>query len=405
MLTLKSLIDSIPYDSLQAQYKESTDEDILMMEFSNISPQSATTPISDPQLNRRNNGQLDNGEEETTATGLFTKLFQKVFDRIGQIKECEVAMTTKVLFDFSRVYKHEEDNLSIFSDKPEYTTSRTYGFDKTPKRKLKVTKLKHVFKRALVDLKQKGRIDTGDSNINILLKFFLDENTQKITLLVDNFLTMARLLKSKNPPKLDVLESMDSDENCSIANEDKDKLISLKLQSIDEVIKRSERIGKKRDLLRKKKSKKSQIFDVKDRTFDNNSQLKRKRDIEVDQSRQKADKFFSRPSSFKQRNQLRRRNPSIFSTNEDESEDMNLQKYVFSKLRNSKGKTLNADDQPYVKKRLGNRVVLQKHRKSSTFAKKSELVSQISLDSETSPISLSLEKSEKNIQPILEDNS
>ena len=106
-----------------------------------------------------------------------------------------------------------------------------------------------MFKRALLDLKLKGRIDTGDSVLNIFLGFFLNEDPKKVVLLVDNFLTVSQSIRRNEIVKLNFdsdEESQDlSDGQKSLGDQDKKKLLSLKLQSIDEVIKRSERIKRK----------------------------------------------------------------------------------------------------------------------------------------------------------------
>jgi hypothetical protein len=159
-------------------------------------------------------------------------------------------MSLMKLFEFTKIFKEEEENLSIFTDDEDNDESMyNYSLAQKPRR-LKVTRLKPILKRALLDLKQKGRIDTGDANLNIFLKFFLNEDPKKTVLLVDNFLALAKLMKGSNPPKL-MLE-FDSDNEIGeiqkdLAKEQKDKLLSLKLQSIDEVIRRTERVKKRRD--------------------------------------------------------------------------------------------------------------------------------------------------------------
>lgn len=81
ILGLKSFIDSIPEDDIHVQYKDSNDEDLLFTEFNNLI-------ASEPG-------------EEISALGVFSHLFDKLYERIRQIKENEGEMSFKVLFDFT----------------------------------------------------------------------------------------------------------------------------------------------------------------------------------------------------------------------------------------------------------------------------------------------------------------
>lgn len=108
--------------------------------------------------------------------------------------------------------------------------------------KIKATKLKDIFKRALVDLKRKGRIDTGDRNLDKFLNFFVKEDSKKIILLIDQFLSLAKMKNITGNIRLstDSMDDENSDSTKSLKydmkKEEDNKLINLKLQAINEEI-------------------------------------------------------------------------------------------------------------------------------------------------------------------------
>jgi hypothetical protein len=151
------------------------------------------------------------------------------------------------------------------------------------------------------------------------------------------------------------------------------------------------------ELNNKKKVKKQQLAEYtekREKSFAN-LELKKKMDVEISDNRNKANKFFSKQNSISKKVKAIQRKSSVFSTNEEESEDMDLQKYLFaksSKLRNtiaSAGETENGEK---INKR---RILLHKTIKASPARNKSELNSDHSLDSETSPTNPNLEEREK----------
>ena len=56
---------------------------------------------------------------------MFNKLFDKLFERIRQIKESEGELSLDVLFDFNKIYKPDVDSISIFSEEEEPSTFRS----------------------------------------------------------------------------------------------------------------------------------------------------------------------------------------------------------------------------------------------------------------------------------------
>ena len=173
IMKLKSSIDSIPVDFLHEQYKESNDEDILFVEYNNIKMEEA---------------------EESNAFEILSKLFNIIFERTNQIKENRLEMSFKNLFDFNKIFQQDPDDISIFTDDSKEIDNDTLSDVQRYRKKIKVKKLRDIFKKALVDVKRKGKINTGDKNLDVFLNLFLKEDPKKIILLIDNFLSLARPL-------------------------------------------------------------------------------------------------------------------------------------------------------------------------------------------------------------------
>ncbi|CAI2365470.1 unnamed protein product [Moneuplotes crassus] len=311
LLFLKSHIDSIPLESITEQYKDSNDEDLIFMEFRNIQSRVKPDIKSEQTLN-----------EEVNTFSLLTKLFDSLKNRINEIMENEGEISLDSLFDYNKIYKEEKDNVSIFTDE-----GNDNCFD-TERKKIKAKKLKPVLKRALLDLKIKGRIDTGDSILNTFLGFFLNEDPKKIILLVDSFCSLAKNLPKKEMINLhfgsDEISEVSLSSGKSLKEEDREKLISLKLQSIDEVIKRSERMKGRKNLNRKKRQ--SSKPNSKPRLF-NNSVLQKKLANETMSNRLKINKFINKETP---RRKVSRKN-SVLSVETDD--DVNLHKYLFTRKK------------------------------------------------------------------------
>lgn len=173
IMMLKSSIDSIPVDFLHEQYKESNDEDILFVEYNNIKMEEA---------------------EESNAFEILSKLFGIIFERTNQIKENRLEMSFSNLFDFSKIFQQDPDDISIFTDDSQEIDKDTLSDIHRFRKKIKVKKLRDIFGKALVDVKRKGKINLGDKNLDVFLNLFLKEDPKKIILLIDNFLTLARPL-------------------------------------------------------------------------------------------------------------------------------------------------------------------------------------------------------------------
>ena len=111
--------------------------------------------------------------------------------------------------------------------------------------------------------------------------------------------------------------------------------MSLKLQAIEEVIQRSEKIKRKREALKKKKKDKEQVVSpvVVDRSG-TNSVVKKKMAMDTEISRAKGSKFLSRQSSIKKRSIHRKQKPSV-SFSKDDDDDMNLHKFLKVKSKES----------------------------------------------------------------------
>ena len=241
ILSLKSRIDSLPSNDLSKQYRDSNDEDILFLEFNNLI--------------------ISEDSEECNALELLSNVFNKLSERIDEIKQCKAEMSFSVIFDFCKIYPDDDENISIFTTDSDDSDPQSYLQGKQYQKKIKAEKLKDVFKRALVDIKRKGRIDTGDRNLDKFLGFFIKEDPKKIVLLVDNFLSLVQTIQTKSNPncKLTLDESNEDNDSVSdaqkseIGQEEKEKLINLKLQAIEEVIKRGEKIKRKREENRKRK--------------------------------------------------------------------------------------------------------------------------------------------------------
>ena len=173
IIMLKSSIDSLPIDFLHEQYKDSNDEDILFVEYNNI---------------------IMEEKEESNAFEIMSKLFNIIFERTNQIKENKLEMSFKTLFDFNQIFQQDPDDISIFTDDSKEMEKDSVSEAQKFRKKIKVKKLKDIFKKALVDVKRKGKIDTGDKNLDVFMNLFLKEDPKKIILLIDNFLTLARPL-------------------------------------------------------------------------------------------------------------------------------------------------------------------------------------------------------------------